>query len=305
MTGIPRHGWLAFGRAVERRFLELGGDIRYGAQVARLRTSGGAVNGVELASGEVVATGRVLSAADGRFTHTVLLGEQDDGRFDPRRVSDQPVQVNLGVAEDWSSGALTFLLADAPAAGGRGQRRVTVHSKHYDPDAAPPGKSALTVFLESDHGFWKALESDRAAYEAEKQRCADLVIGAIGRHRDGFAANIEVVDVSTPLTRERYTGNWLGAMQAMRPDAGMVKVLLQSSPRYDHPGLAGFFMAGQWVESWAASPRPRSPGATRYVRSAARTARASPTDAPPGHHRHMPWRQGRARRRAPPCACVR
>jgi phytoene dehydrogenase-like protein len=251
MTGIPRHGWLAFGRAVERRFLELGGEIRYGARVERLRTSGGAVTGVVLTDDETVAAERVLSAADGRFTRTVLLGEGDAARFDPRRLSDQPVQVNLGVAEDWSSsGALTYLLADAPAAGGRRQLRVTVHNKHHDPQAAPPGKSALTVFLESDYSFWKRLEADRPAYEAEKRRCADLVIEAIGRHRDGFAQSIEVVDVSTPLTRERYTGNWRGAMQAMRPDASMVRALLQGGPRYDHPGLAGFFMAGQWVESW-------------------------------------------------------
>ncbi len=93
------------------------------------------------------------------------------------------------------------------------------------------------------------MAGDRPAYEADKRRCADLVVEAIGRYRRGFADRVEVVDVSTPLTRERYTGNWLGAMQARRPDASMVKALLQGSPRYDHPGLAGFYMAGQWVES--------------------------------------------------------
>ena len=50
------------------------------------------------------------------------------------------------------------------------------------------------------------------------------------------------MDVSTPLTRERYTGNRMGAMQARRPDAGMVKALLQGGPRYDHPGLDGFWI---------------------------------------------------------------
>ena len=250
MTGIPRDGWLAFGRAVERRYLELGGEIRYGAKVERLETLGGAVRGVGLASGELIAADRVLSAADGRFTRTVLLGE-DGARFDPRRVSDQPVQVNLGVAEDWSAtGALTYLLPDAPAAAGHPQSRVTVQNKHYDPQAAPPGKSALTVFLESDYAFWKTLEADRPAYQTEKRRCAELVIEAIGRHRAGFADTVEVVDVSTPLTRERYTGNWLGAMQAFRPDASMIKALLQGAPRYDERGLSGFYSAGQWVESW-------------------------------------------------------
>jgi hypothetical protein len=39
-------------------------------------------------------------------------------------------------------------------------------------------------------------------------------------------------------------------MQAFRPDAGMVKALLQGGPRYDEPRLAGFYAAGQWVEAW-------------------------------------------------------
>lgn len=30
----------------------------------------------------------------------------------------------------------------------------------------------------------------------------------------------------------------------------MIKAMTQGSPRYDYPGLEGFWMAGQWVESW-------------------------------------------------------
>jgi len=252
-AGIPLHGWLSFAQAIEQHFIELGGEMRYRSRVVGLTTGDRRVTGVRLATDEVVAAERVLSAADGRFTHGALLGEPErevDALYDSRRLSDQPVQVNLGVAHDWTSGAVTYQLPGRPSVAGRRQSRLTVHSKHYDPDAAPPGKSALTAFLESEYGFWHELAADRPAYEAEKRRCADLVIAAVERHQPGCAAAVEVVDVSTPLTRERYTGNWMGAMQARRPDASMVKSLLQGGPRYDHPGLDGFFMAGQWVESW-------------------------------------------------------
>ena len=148
------------------------------------------------------------------------------------------------------SGALTYLLPDAPAAAGRPQQRVTVQNKHYDPHAAPPGKSALTVFLESEYGFWKPLEADRPAYEAEKRRCADLAVDAIGRHRPGFAEAVEVVDVSTPLTRERYTGNWLGAMQAFRPDAGIDQGAPAGRPALRRARPRRLLPAGQWVETW-------------------------------------------------------
>ena len=140
--------------------------------------------------GEVVTADRVLSAADGRYTRTVLLGEDDGARFDPRRVSDQPVQVNLGVVRGLVRDRRAHLPAppDAPSASPAAASPVlTVQNKHYDPHAAPAGKSALTVFLESDYAFWKALEADRPSYETEKRRCADLVIEAVGRHRPGFA----------------------------------------------------------------------------------------------------------------------
>jgi phytoene dehydrogenase-like protein len=252
-TGIPLHGWLSFSRAVEQRFLELGGSVRYGARVVALTTAAGRVTGVRLDDGEEVAADRVLSAADGRFTHSVLLGEPEweVGRlYDEKRLSDQPVQVNLGVARAWDSGAVTLPLPGRPTAAGRPQSRVTVHTKHYDPEAAPPGKSAVTAFLESGYGFWRPLAADRDAYRAEKQACADLVIGALEQEAPGTSDAVEVVDVSTPLTRERYTGNWMGAMQARRPDSSLVGALLQRGPRYDHPKLDGFWMAGQWVESW-------------------------------------------------------
>ncbi len=253
-TGIPRHGWLSFARAVERQFTELGGEARYGAKVEAPTTGQGRVTGARLAGGEEVAADRVLSAADGRFTHSVLLGEADAevGRlYDTSRVSDQPVQVNLGVALEWPrAGAVTLMLPGRPDVAGRRQSRMTVHTKHYDPEAAPAGKTAVTVFLESEYGFWQPLASDGPAYDAAKQACADLVIATLDDYLPGTAAAVEVVDVSTPLTRERYTGNWMGAMQARRPDSSLVGVLLQRGPRYDRRGLDGFFMAGQWVERW-------------------------------------------------------
>jgi phytoene dehydrogenase-like protein len=254
-TGIPVHGWLSFARALERRFRELGGEVRYGSRVEALRRVDGRVSGVVLAGGGEDEADLVLSAVDGRFTRSVLLGETEDNvdrSYRAEGLSDQPVQVNLGVARDPSSaaGSMTYLLDDGPSVAGRRQWKVTLHTNRHDPGAAPEGKSAVTAFLESDYGFWRALHADSAAYDAEKQACAQLVIDAAEKHEPGFASKVEVIDVSTPITRERYTGNWMGAMQARKPDASMIKAMTQGSPRYDYPGLEGFWMAGQWVESW-------------------------------------------------------
>ena len=220
-TGIRLRGWSGFARAIERRFLELGGIIHYGSRAASRVVEGGVARAIQIEDGARYAADRILSAVDGRFTETVLLGIPESecaARFAVERLSDQPVQVNLGVAEsfDGEDGALTVLLPERPRVAGREQTRITLHNKACDPASAPPGETALTVFLEPDCGFWESLRSDRARYDEEKRRRADLVIDVVARDRPGFRERVEVVDVSTPLTRERFTGNCRGAMQARR-----------------------------------------------------------------------------------------
>ncbi|MBC2723945.1 hypothetical protein [Desulfosporosinus sp.] len=61
----------------------------------------------------------------------------------------------------------------------------------------------------------------------EKERCGKKVIDIISRYHVGFRDRVEVIDVTTPLTRERYTGNWMGAMQGRKPNANIIKALLQ------------------------------------------------------------------------------
>lgn len=255
MTGIPVNGWLSFARAMERRFTESGGTLRYRSKAVGLEREGNRVRGVRLADGEVLEADLVLSAADGYFTRSALLGEGDerlDRDYRAERLSDQPVQVNLGVSGPWPypGGPVTFQLPDAPVAAGRPQGRITVHPGRIGSDCAPPGKTALMVFLESGYPFWKALAGDRGRYESEKRRCAETVVAAISRTVPGFPETVEVVDVSTPLTREAYTGNRWGCMQGPRPDRRMIAALLRGRPRYAHPRLAGFYRAGQWAEPW-------------------------------------------------------
>lgn len=54
---------------------------------------------------------------------------------------------------------------------------------------------------------------------------------------------IEVIDVSTPATVIRYTGNWKGSMEGwlLTPGTGF-----RPLPR-TLPGLRQFLMVGQWV----------------------------------------------------------
>jgi phytoene dehydrogenase-like protein len=61
---------------------------------------------------------------------------------------------------------------------------------------------------------------------------------------------IEVVDIATPATVERYTGNWRGSMEGwlLTPATGF-----KSLPAI-LPGLKDFYMAGQWLSPGGGLP---------------------------------------------------
>ncbi|HCP60352.1 MAG TPA: hypothetical protein DIT43_02095 [Dehalococcoidia bacterium] len=51
-------------------------------------------------------------------------------------------------------------------------------------------------------------------------------------------------DVATPLTYERYTGNWQGSYQGWLITPKTMGMRMAKNL----PGLKNFYMAGQWVE---------------------------------------------------------
>ena len=69
------------------------------------------------------------------------------------------------------------------------------------------------------------------------------MIDQLEKRFPGIKGEIEVVDVTTPVTYERYTGNWQGSYMGW----GMTTKTMGKSMSRTLPGLTGFYMAGQWV----------------------------------------------------------
>jgi phytoene dehydrogenase-like protein len=101
----------------------------------------------------------------------------------------------------------------------------------------------IQATFDSEWDHWRTLRDDMPAYEAEKARIADEVIGRLERHYPGIASQVEVTDVATPYTTWRYTLNDRGAYEGWLPTA---RQMMSALPR-TLPGLGRFAMAGQWV----------------------------------------------------------
>lgn len=97
-------------------------------------------------------------------------------------------------------------------------------------------------------------ESIRSRYEYPNL-FTPLVYVSIGIARleerfAGIADAVEMVDVATPVTWERYTGNWRGAYEGWMMDEDS----FTSSMKKSLPGLDRFYMAGQWVNPGGGIP---------------------------------------------------
>ena len=248
--GYPMGGSLHFAQAIANRLTHLGGGIQYGARVRRIIVDNGRASGVETEAGETFDADIVISACDGRSTLYDMLG----GQYVPgewKRMFETPmlwppiVCVSLGVNRDLSGEVeLQAFKLDAPVEI-CGTKKQWFDYCHYcqDPAFAPKGKSFIAMQFDSDYAYWKALVSDKAAYRLEKQRVLDTLIGALETQLPGIREQIEAADVATPLTWERYTGNWMGSYEGWLPAKDIFGKFL---PRR-LPGLSGFYITGQWT----------------------------------------------------------
>jgi phytoene dehydrogenase-like protein len=261
-AGYPIGGSLAFARAIESKYLGLGGELRYGYRVDAILVESDKAIGIRGAPGEVRGD-YVISAADGRDTLKRLLGgryahpdleasftEESSG---PLRRGPSAILVCLGLAGDFStlpfgqsfplreplileSGALTLA-------------RLGVRLFSFDPTLAPPGKTAAVVHIDTRNDpYWTGLKQrDPAAYAAEKQAMAEKVIAALDPFIPGFKDCMETVDVVTPSTFIRYTGSWHGSYVGWVGAGG-------ASLRKTIDGLDHFYMVGQWVNPGGGLP---------------------------------------------------
>jgi phytoene dehydrogenase-like protein len=128
-----------------------------------------------------------------------------------------------------------------------------------DASMAPPGKSALVVRFTCDQAYWKALYKEIERYEAEKMDIAAKVIEQLERLMPVISGQIEVVDVATPVTVERYTGNWKGSRMGWLITTDTIYSMAKGMDK-TLPGLKDFYMCGQWVEPGGGLPTAAGSG---------------------------------------------
>ena len=262
-AGYPIGGSMPMSRALESRYKELGGILNYRSRVASIITENNIATGVRLEDGTEHRAGRVISAADGYTTLFNML----EGKFGNEKTREpyekwllfpSLIFVSLGVKRTFEEiprtvSGLTFHLKQQVEIGDKVRDKLSVHLYNHDPSMAPEGCTAITVMLDTDYGYWKDLALNRKVYLQQKEEIGRKIVELLNERFPGISSQVEELDVATPLTFERYTGNWKGSFEGWLITPENSAVIMKPMPQ-SLPDLKNFYMCGQWVEPGGGLP---------------------------------------------------
>jgi phytoene dehydrogenase-like protein len=262
-AGYPVGGSMPMSKAMEKRYLNLGGKLSYGQRVANVIVENNRAVGIRTSGGSEYRSDIVISAADGFSTIFKMLGgkytdEKIRYNYEKWPLFPPLIFIGLGVNRKFddvhkSVSGFSFFLKEPVIIGEKVRDRLSVHIYNQDPSMAPDEKTTLTVMLATDFNYWKDLYDNKEAYETKKEEVAATVIELLEQRFPGITKQVEMTDIATPVTFERYTGNWKGSFEGwlITPENSnvLIKPMSQSLS-----GLNSFFMCGQWVEPGGGLP---------------------------------------------------
>ncbi|MBU2984960.1 NAD(P)/FAD-dependent oxidoreductase [Saccharophagus degradans] len=265
-AGFPQGGSLGVAQSMAERYLELGGKITYGVKATKILLENNKAIGVQSKNKKQFFADKVVAACDGFTTlYHMLDGKYLNPTIDklydvmlekPGIIYPGVVSVFIGYKGEVGKSephSTTFLLDEKEAKSIPGCKQnslVLQHRSRFAEGFAPVGCSVMHLTYLSDFEEWDYLRSnDKPSYRARKEQVGENICRFLERRYPGIRENIEVVEIATPVTQKRYTGNTKGSILAWKSftEAEDLANKLINKYHMQLPGLDNFFMAGQWI----------------------------------------------------------
>ncbi len=252
--GIPIGGSLAMTKRIESRYLSLGGTIRCNAEVERIIVEKDVAKGVKLKNGEELYADWIVSAAPSVHTLQKLL----DGKYSLKKIDERLQDVKtypiytyttavFKVNGDMSNVPLSHkIYINDPIALDKEYHAVVYRNYAYDKTLkAPEGCSVVQATLSGndDMYFWWKNVKTQGDYNAVKKEIAEKTLAIFLKRYPHLTGKIEVIDVITPMTYQRYLNGRHGSFQGF-VQTSKGKALMQKG---EIKGLSNFIISGQWL----------------------------------------------------------
>lgn len=246
-----------------------GGRVMLGTKASFITVENGAVSGVTLSDGTHIPAMAVISNASVPATMEMLgagAAQTNDQReylekLESYRPALSSFVVWLGLNQeirgtvdgyeifvlsgyDPEKAYETWLACDPVDA----DFGVTIYDNAFE-GYSQPGTSTVAVLMLSGYEPWRQYEADyfagrKEAYNAEKERIARVLIqSAEERVIPGLSSMIEVIEIGTPLTNRRYTGNPQGAIYGY--EQSLANAFMTRLP--NTTPFQGLYLASAWT----------------------------------------------------------
>ena len=252
--GYPEGGSLQMIQRMADTYKSLGGELLLNTTAEKIMVENNGASGVRTAE-KIINADCVIVAMD---TITAVNTLFDTPPEDPWIADITQVEkgcvctfAGIGVKTDLSHLSHSIIISlDEPWGGSKGQPLevageklsfITLNNYAEHKKYAPENSTALTAILGFDDSYewWKNAKAN-GTYQREKETLKERLKNILALHLPGTSGNIDVIDIATPLTYERYTGSWHGAYMC-RMEAG---AKMKTYPCNLH-GIKNIFFAGQ------------------------------------------------------------
>ena len=252
--GWPIGGSSSLSNNIEKRYLELGGQITYRSKVVKIMVENNNAIGIQLEDSSQHFADIIVSAADGHSTIFNMLEGRYVNDFIRSYYNSYPktgpfgFEVWYGINRDLTGEPHALVLfQDQPLIiEGRERNKLDVEIFNFDPSLVPPGKTVVKVVMDSSYDYWQKMSEDLNAYNEEKKRIAKTIAERLNERFPGFKTQIEAVDVVTPISVEHFTASCRGYLPWPAPKE-IANGVLKNGVSKTLPGLRGFHMVGQWA----------------------------------------------------------
>ena len=245
--GYPDGGSVRMAKNMEDTFISLGGKIQFRTKVEQIVVENGVTKGVRTKDGFIEADA-VICSQDMRVAIDTLFEKPIKCHWarQMRRnvVGEQNMFICLGIKKDLSHlpYCCVFPLPENEPFEYAGLKVTEIRINNYAKYKAhaPEGCTAVTCLLIGDsYDWWKAAKED-GTYKQKKDELAQKFIAKLEEFLPEIKDAIEVIDVATPCTYERYCSTYKGSWMSVW-GKGLAKLDYPQTL----PGRSGLYFVGQ------------------------------------------------------------
>ena len=252
--GIPIGASKPMVERMKEKFLSLGGTLKLNANVDTILIKDKIATGVKLSNGQIIHGDYVVSCLDTNYTLKKLLRDQYpfpsfEKRFkDPiRNPSPSCILINYAAKKDNNLPTPYTFDCEPFEVNGTIIDHIGVRSYAYDETFTRGDRTVLSVLIDqstADYPFYRELAKDKEKYKEFKNWIAEVVKNRIIAKLPELKDSIELLDVATPYTFNRYVNTSNGVFMSF--------FFTHKDPMFSHhgqlKGLKNFYLSGQWMQ---------------------------------------------------------